>query len=194
MRGFIVGVLLTLVVIFGGLYFVVARGLFPVGADNPPGPYERKLANMAMDEYVGKHAPKQANPFQPTSANLMTGAMDYEEHCAMCHGGAKDRISPLRSKFNPPVPQLINHIPRDEDSHLWFVTKHGIRLTGMPSWEGVLSDDDIWKIIAFVKNSDKLPPDVQEMWMNTAKKQATSAEAPAPGQNQNAAPAAPGRK
>lgn len=194
MRGFIFGVVLTLVVIFGGLYLFVAGGKFPVGADNPPGPYERKLANMAMDEYVDKHAPAQANPFQPTADNLMVGAMEYEEHCAMCHGGAKSRISPMRTKFNPPVPQLINHIPRDEDAHLWWVTKHGIRLTGMPSWDGVLSDDEIWKVIAFVKNSDKLPPEVQQMWMNTAKKAATSAEADKDEQKETAKPAVPGRK
>jgi hypothetical protein len=49
-------------------------------------------------------------------------------------------------------------------------------MTGMPSWDGVLSDDDMWKVIAFVKHSDKLPPDVQAMWQQAAQGPSTTNE------------------
>jgi mono/diheme cytochrome c family protein len=98
----------------------------------------------------------------------MQGAKEYEEHCAFCHGGAKAKISPMRTKFNPPVPQLINRVPHDPDSWLFWVTKHGVHMTGMPSWDGVLSDDEMWKIVAFVKNSKQLPPEVQSVWQSMA--------------------------
>ena len=65
MRGFITGVLLTLAVILGGTYQYLHLGKFPIGADNPPSSVERWLANMAMDEYVDRNAPKQDNPMQP---------------------------------------------------------------------------------------------------------------------------------
>src|SRR5512143_2411882 len=80
MKGFILGVVITLVVLFGGFYLTVSQGWFPVGADNPPGKLERKYANMAMDAYVEKHMPQGDNPMQLTSANLMTGASIYEKH------------------------------------------------------------------------------------------------------------------
>ena len=70
----------------------------------------------------------------------------------------------MRDKFNPPVPQLVNRIPHDHDAWIFWVTKHGVRMTGMPAWDGVMSDDEIWKIVAFIKHSDKLPPDVQAAW------------------------------
>ena len=98
---------------------------------------------------------------QLTPANLTEGAKEYEEHCAFCHGGAKAKISPMRDKFNPPAPQLINRIPHDDDAWLFWVTKHGVRMTGMPTWDGIMSDDEMWKIVAFIKHSDKLPPEVQ---------------------------------
>ncbi len=176
MKGFILGVILTLAVLFGGFYLTVSQGWFPVGADNPPGKLERKYANMAMDEYVDKHMPKGDNPITADSSNLMVGAMLYEKHCALCHGGGRERTSPLAHKFSPPVPQILQRIPHDEDAHLWWVTKHGIRMTGMPSWDGIVSDDDLWRIIAFVKHSDKLPPEVQEMWQNAAKGPSTTNE------------------
>jgi mono/diheme cytochrome c family protein len=168
MKGFILGVLLTLVVVFGGFYLVMSQGWYPIGADNPPGKMERKYANMAMDAYVDKHMPEGNNPAEANSSNLMEGAMLYEKHCALCHGGGKDRTSPLAHNFSPPVPQILQHIPHDPDAHLFWVVKHGIRMTGMPAWNGVLSDDDIWKTVAFVKHSNNLPPDVQEMWQQAA--------------------------
>lgn len=169
MKGFILGILVTLVIIVIAVFATIHFGLFPIGADNPPGKIERTLANMAMDDYVDAHMPKQeGNPFQPNSDNLMEGAHVYEKHCSSCHGGAANKISPMRAKFSPPVPQIINHIPHDEDAHLWWVTKHGARMTGMPSWDGILTDDQIWKVILFIKHSDKLPSDVDMAWHEIA--------------------------
>jgi mono/diheme cytochrome c family protein len=168
MRGFIAGVVLTLLLLAGGVFAVSSLGLFPIGADNPPGGLERALASRAMDVYAEKHKPAGGNPVSITAANLTTGAREYEEHCAFCHGGAKAKISPMEHKFNPPVPQLINRIPHDEDAWLFWVTKHGVRLTGMPAWDGILSDDEIWSVIAFIKHSDKLPPEVQSAWEKLA--------------------------
>jgi hypothetical protein len=41
-------------------------------------------------------------------------------------------------------------------------------MTGMPTWDGILSDDDIWKVIGFIKHSDKLPADVDAEWRRAA--------------------------
>ena len=92
----------------------------------------------------------------------------------------------MRAKFNPPVPQIINRIPGDPDAHLFWVIKHGIRLSGMPSWAGILSDDQIWQVIAFVKHSANLPAEAQEAWRQAA---APATANPAPPQT---APPTPG--
>ena len=178
MKGFILGVVVTLVAIVCVVFLVSTFGLYPIGADNPPSGVERLLAGRAMDVYADRHKPAGDNPVQLSLANLTEGAKEYEEHCALCHGGAKAKISPMQDKFNPPAPQLINRIPDDEPSWLFWVTKHGVRMTGMPAWDGVLSDDEIWKIIAFIKQSDKLPPEVQAAWRAAAVTTAGDAQEP----------------
>jgi thiosulfate dehydrogenase len=168
MKNAFFGVAGTLIVIVGGVFLVSHLGLYPIGADNPPGSLERSLAGRAMDVYASKHKPAGGNPVQLTPAALAAGAKDYEEHCAFCHGGARAKISPMRDKFNPPAPQLVNRIPHDDDAWLFWVTKHGVRMTGMPSWDGVMSDDEMWKVVAFIKHSDKLPPEAQGVWQKMA--------------------------
>ncbi len=168
MRAFVAGIVVTLLGIAGGAFIVSQFGLFPIGAENPPGAIERALAGRAMDVYAEKHKPAGGNPTALSAANLSTGATEYEEHCAFCHGGAKAKISPMRDKFSPPVPQLVNRIPHDDDAWLFWVTKHGVRMTGMPAWSGVMSDDEIWKIVSFIKHSDRLPPEAQAVWQKMA--------------------------
>jgi mono/diheme cytochrome c family protein len=168
MKGFLAGIIFTVLAIAVCVFAVSRLGLYPIGADNPPSRLERSLAMRALDVYADKHKPEMENPVQPTAANLTDGARLYEQHCSLCHGGARSKVSPLRDRFNPPVPQLIARVPDDEDAWVFWVTKHGARMTGMPSWDGILSDDQIWTVVAFIKHSDKLPPEVDAAWKRTA--------------------------
>jgi mono/diheme cytochrome c family protein len=157
MRGFIIGVLVTLIVIFGGGYIYLTNGFFDTRAvGKTPGTLERRVANKSVDEWVDGHASKQDNPFQPTMENIAAGQKVYEDNCALCHGTLKQPVSPMRKSFYPWVPQLMNSTPDDPDANLFYVTKYGIRLSAMPGWSGQLSDDDIWKAVLFIKNSDKV--------------------------------------
>src|SRR5271169_947918 len=112
MRGFLLGIIVALIVVFCGGYWWVSTGHVDSRAiPNGPSQFERGTANHALDEWVDAHAPKQDNPFKPTTENIMDGSMVYDKHCALCHGSLKEPVSPLKTKFYPPVPQLMNHTP-----------------------------------------------------------------------------------
>ncbi len=163
MRGFILGVILTLIAVFGGAYFYSTTGHFDTRAvPNAPSALERQTANRSVDAWVDQHAPKQANPFQPTMENVMDGSMIYDKNCALCHGSLKQPESPMRTKFYPSVPQLMSHTPDDPDGNLFYLTKYGIRMTAMPGWDGALSDDEIWKAVLFIKNSSQMKDNAQQ--------------------------------
>ena len=168
MRGFALGVVVTLVGLVVIVIAVTHLGLYPIGADNPPSQLERMLAGRAMDVYADNHKPEGDNPIQPTASNLTEGAKQYEKHCALCHGGAGGLNWCCITLIFAFAPQLINRIPHDPPSWIFWVTKHGVRMTGMPAWTGILSDDEIWKIVAFIKNSGKLPPETLAAWQASA--------------------------
>ena len=163
MRGFILGVIVTLLVVFCGAYFYATTGHFDTRAmPNGPSTFERRTANKSLDEWVDDHAPKQANPFQPTMDNIMDGSMTYDKNCAICHGSLTKGNSPMAKNFYPPVPQLMARTPNDPDGNLFYVTKYGIKMTAMPGWDRVLSDDDIWKTVLFIKNSAQMKNEGQQ--------------------------------
>ena len=62
MKNVIIGIVGTLAAIVAGAFVISHLGLYPIGADNPPGSLERSLAEPAMDVYADKHKPAGGNP------------------------------------------------------------------------------------------------------------------------------------
>ena len=41
----------------------------------------------------------------------------------------------------------------------------------MPAWDGIMSDDEMWQTVAFIKHSNQLPADVEAAWRSGAVRQ-----------------------
>jgi len=64
----------------------------------------------------------------------------------------------------PPAPQFV-HDPADmPENQNFYIIAHGVRLTAMPGWEGVLNQDQTWKVTTFLSHMDKLPSAVEKEW------------------------------
>jgi mono/diheme cytochrome c family protein len=164
MGKFLLGVIVTLLVlILGGLGFAML-GLAPTTANVPPPHWEHRLANTAMDASMERHAPHLANPLTPTDQNLEDGMKLYTMNCALCHGAFDRKPSSLAASFYPPPPNLISDPPDDPEWHLFYTIRTGVRYTGMPAWDKTLSEQDMWKITTLLSHMDKLPPAVQTYW------------------------------
>lgn len=167
LRGFIIGVVVTILVAVGIAYALLQSGLVPANADAKPGGLELWAAGTALDATLRRQAPSQANPVPLTSANLVAGAALYGQHCSICHGTAAgdSSPSPIAKGEYPAPPQLATDgVEDDPEGVTYWKIKHGIRLTGMPAWGSSLTDQQIWTLALFLKHMDKLPPDAQQAW------------------------------
>jgi mono/diheme cytochrome c family protein len=58
--------------------------------------------------------------------------------------------------MSPPLPSLASgDVQRYTDGQLKWIIENGISPSGMPASKGILSDDDIWTIVVYLRN---LPP------------------------------------
>ncbi len=164
MGKFLLGIVVTLLVlILGGLGFAML-GFFPTNANVQPPHWEYHLAMSAADASMERHAPRITNPLMPNDDNLIQGMKLYTMNCALCHGGLDRKPSTLATSFYPPPPNLISDPPDDPEWHIYYTIRTGVRYTGMPAWDKTLVNDDMWKITMFLSHMDKLPPAVQEYW------------------------------
>jgi len=164
MSKFLLGVIVTLLIlVLGGLGFAML-GFFPTAANVEPPHLERHLAMSAVDASTDRHAPRVSNPVMPTDQNIEDGMKLYTMNCALCHGGLDRKPSALANSFYPPPPNLISHPVDDPEWHIFYTIRTGIRYTGMPAWDKALADQDMWKITLFLSHIDKLPPGAQDFW------------------------------
>lgn len=164
MRGFIWGIIVTIVVgVLVGLA-VANFGLMPTNADATPAAIERHIAMNALDASMERHAPRVTNPLPATDDNLIDGMKIYTMNCSLCHGTLDNKPSALEKAFYPPAPQLILDPLDDPEWHIYYAVRTGVRYTGMPAWGKALSPDDMWKVTAFLSRIQKLPPKVQQYW------------------------------
>ena len=166
-KSFTFGVFATIVVALLCGYIALRVGLVPANADANPGRLEAWAAGTSLDATLRRDAPKGANPVALTDDNLIAGIDLYGRHCALCHGTANGdaSASPVAKGLYPRPPQLATDGVEDDPEGLsYWKIKHGIRWTGMPSWKGTLTDQQIWTLALFLKHMDKLPPAPEQAW------------------------------
>ncbi|MHB8623661.1 MAG: c-type cytochrome [Sulfuricaulis sp.] len=167
LKGVIWGVVLTVAVAVIGAYSLVRSGLIPANADAKPGWLETWMAGTSLNATLHRDAPKGQNPVALTQQNLLKGVHLFAQNCAICHGSAKgaDSPSPIAKGEYPKPPQLASDgVEDDPEGVSFWKIKHGIRLTGMPSFGYTLSDRQIWTLALFLKHMDTLPPAVKQTW------------------------------
>src|SRR5271167_1018994 len=162
LKGLVLGIVLTLLILMGGVYFYFSTGRAPVAVTDPPMPFEKKFAHMALDA----HIEKQATPQSPVAADeksYLNGAEVYKENCAMCHGLPDQPKSAIAQGMYPPPPQLFHGIGVSDDpaSETYWKAENGIRLTGMPGFKGRLTETQIWEVSVLLANSDKIPASIK---------------------------------
>jgi mono/diheme cytochrome c family protein len=160
-KGFVLGVIATVLLFCGGVYAYFAGGFAPVGTAAQAMPFEKKLARMALHARVEKEMPKSA-PIEGSEANYLAGAHGYIENCAVCHGLPNKAKTAIAAGEFPRPPQLFtgHGVTDDSAGETYWKTANGIRLTGMPAFKDSLSETEMWQISLLLANADKLPPTV----------------------------------
>jgi thiosulfate dehydrogenase len=175
MRNFILGVVVTLLILVLGSLGFLLLGYMPTNADATPPRMEMRVAMNALDASMDRHAPRVTPPIPANDENLIDGMKIYTMNCALCHGTLDRKSSPLEDALYPPAPQIILEPLDDPEWHIYYAVRTGVRYTGMPAWNKALSDQDIWKVTLFLSHLEKLPPAVQDYWKKAVGAPAQSA-------------------
>ena len=89
------------------------------------------------------------------------GGRAYHEMCSSCHGAPGLPASVVGLGLNPPPPDLQKapSYAGENAANAFWVIKHGIRMTGMPSFGKTHKDEELWEIVAFLETARTLSPE-----------------------------------
>jgi thiosulfate dehydrogenase len=157
--GFFVGLLGLPVLIL----LLANFGIFSPRARVQPPHWEMEVGRTALNASVARHAPQISNPFKGSNEEILAGMKVYLSNCAGCHGDPSGP-SQFGLGFYPPVPQFPLNPPMKPDYQMFYIVKNGVKYSGMPSWEGVASEKDMWLAVTFLSHLRSLPPEIQVKW------------------------------
>lgn len=155
-------VVITLLVVVLIPFIVIASGAINMAASNRPGAFEKWMATLAVQRSMAIRAPTESSDLLDKPAAITDGLEHYKAMCVRCHAGPGVEPSEFAQGLNPPAPKLTDLGAKLSDGELFWIIKHGIRMTGTPAFGGTHSDEDVWKIAAAVKHLPNLSPEQKE--------------------------------
>lgn len=130
----------------------ILSGMYDVGADTPHWDITRKLIEVVRDRSIAVRARTVELPDLQDEQLILKGAGQYAAMCVNCHLAPEQSDSEIRPGLYPKPPNLTEQ--RIDPKTAFWVTKHGLKMSGMPAWGLGHDDATIWSIVAFVT---KLP-------------------------------------
>lgn len=140
--------------------FLLAGGVFPLLLGGckvtPPGKAETSVMTRAKHSLFVRNK-SEKNPLTATPTTIADGKAVFSHYCVACHGmDGQNTGVPFADHLSPPVPLLTSpQVQEYTDGQLKWVIDNGIAPSGMPGAKGILSDEEQWQIIVFLRH---LPP------------------------------------
>jgi mono/diheme cytochrome c family protein len=152
----------------GGIAFVYS-GFYDVGADKPHWPITHRILETVRHRSIKAHAAGITAPANLGDQDRITaGAVHFATHCAICHSAPGVKAGDLAQGMYPKPPELTHVSRKWAPGELFWILKHGIKMSAMPSWADH-ADDQLWNSVAFLEKLPDMTPDDYKKLLETAK-------------------------
>ncbi len=129
-------------------------------AKEKPSWLEKTFAQHARNISVAGDARALKNPRIINDETTAEAREHWTEHCSICHGIDGRGNSVVGRNMYPPAPNMTEgQTQQKSDGELFYIVSHGVRLTGMPAWEGEDSPESIWDLVSFIRHLPELSPE-----------------------------------
>ncbi len=134
-----------------GGYVVWRAGWYDIGATNQHWQAVHSLLEGGMRHSVARRSQSIPVPVLDDPRKIALGAAVFRDNCAQCHGAPGVAQHDLGKSMQPVPGPLIDVSRRWQPAQLYYITRHGIKMSGMPAWEFHLSEAELWGVVAFMQ-------------------------------------------
>ena len=135
----------------------VAVGGVDVSADTPDGWLSRHLLHFVFKRSIALRAHDVVVPDDLAAASRVDlGAQHYDMVCANCHGRPGYGQSVVALSMSPRPQYLPKVVGQFSDAELHQIVEHGVKYSAMPSWATGGRPDEVWSMVAFLRELPKL--------------------------------------
>ena len=146
----------ALVITVAAFYFILGR--YDVSATKPHPGVVSMVFHSITERSIQRNSAKLTVPYDIDDKDMyVKGFREYEAMCVQCHGAPGIEPSPIGQGLFPvppkfPEEELYEYSLRD----IFWVTKNGVKMTGMPAYGPTHKDETIWAVAIFLDRSRNL--------------------------------------
>ena len=99
-----------------------------------------------------EEASEVPNPIEADAASVEAGSVVFVTNCATCHGETGEGDGPAAEGLEKkPADLHESHVQELSDGALFYIVTHGVPDTPMVAWENVLSEEERWHVVNFLR-------------------------------------------
>ena len=168
MKTIVMTLLLAALLLAAGAMAFIYSGIYDVSASTPHGAVSSWVMETTMHSSVERRASQIEVPDLGDESLVLAGVNDFEEMCVQCHGAPGKKPAAVGEGLNPPAPDLAESANEMTAAELFWVTKHGIKMTGMPAWGHTHEDDALWPVVVLMTALPELDAAAYDSLLNRA--------------------------
>lgn len=135
-----------------GAFVVLLSGAYSTAATTQHFKITHRLLDAGLRFSVRSYARDIEVPDLSRAGMLERGSACYRTHCVQCHGAPGIARNPEGRGMLPIASNLAQSAREWPPEWLYYVTRKGVRMSGMPAWEFRISNDDLWSTVAFLQH------------------------------------------
>ncbi len=122
----------------------------------PPSSFETNSIDW-VKHHITIGGKQDKNPFTATASNIDDGKQAFTQYCMVCHGlDGQNTGVPFAETVSPPIPSLASaEVQTYTDGQIKWIIENGISPSGMPPAKGMFADEDMWKMVLYIRHLPK---------------------------------------
>ncbi len=139
---------------YANIVVAILLALMVTGCKSKPPSSVERLVVTKVKHWVTVRGKRTVNPLSASLENVEAGRKAFSSYCAACHGlDGQNSGVPFADQVSPPIPSLASKDVQDySDGQIKWVIDKGLFPSGMPASEHILSDEEIWSIVVFIRH------------------------------------------
>lgn len=158
---------IALIIVLGITGFAYS-GIYDVSANSSHSGLVSWFLSTTRHESIERRAKDVVVPDLADESLALAGINDFNSMCIGCHGAPGIAPEAMGQGLNPLAPDLAEEAAEMSAAELFWVTRNGIMMTGMPAWGATHSDDAIWPVVAFMTKLPELDANSYQQMLTAA--------------------------
>jgi len=158
---YVLTIVIVLLVLIAGTILYAYSGVYNIAATVPHWRATLLYIETLRDRSIEVHSDQVRVPNLDDAKFEKAGFPHYHEMCRLCYGAPAYAPLEFSEGLYPVPPKMTSgHIQEElSDAQIYWIVKHGLKMTGMPAFGPTHEEEQLWGLVAMVKTIPRMTPE-----------------------------------